>query len=227
MVAKLKYTIINHISISPMDYLLQIDTDFFLAVNSWHSSLLDPIMMVFSHRHTWIPMYLAIAFVLWRFFGWQRALIAILMIGVAAGLSDFVCANCIRPFVERMRPSNPENDISALVHIVNDYRSGKFGFPSCHAANTMALAMASSLILRVRVYTVFIFVWALLQCYSRLYLGVHYPGDLFVGGVVGIFFGSVIYLPVSRYVDFSSRNPRASVAPVLWTALAIMIYVVC
>lgn len=209
-----------------MDYLLQIDTDVFLAVNSWHSALLDPMMMVFSHRHTWIPMYIAIAFVLWRYFGWQRALIAMLMVGAAAAFSDFVCASCIRPVVERMRPSNPDNDISALVHIVNDYRSGKYGFPSCHAANTMALAIVSSLILRIRIYTIFIFVWALLQCYSRIYLGVHYPGDLIVGSAVGLVFGGLVYIPVSHYVDFRDHNPKASVAPVLWVALLIMIYVV-
>lgn len=209
-----------------MEFLLQLDTDVFLAINGWHAFILDPIMILFSHRHTWILMYVALAFVLWCYFGWQRTLVAIAIIGVSAGLSDFICASCIRPFFERMRPSNPENEISALVHLVNDYRSGKFGFPSCHAANTMALAMLSSLILCNRGYTIFIFGWALLQCYSRLYLGVHYLGDLIVGSAIGIIFASIVYDIVSRYVDFSERNAKATTLPVYLVAAAIMIYIV-
>lgn len=209
-----------------MDFLLQFDADVFLAINGWHTAVLDPIMILFSHRHTWILMYVTLAFVFWWFFGWQRALIAVAMMSIAAGMSDFICASCIRPFFERMRPSNPENEISALVHLVNDYRSGKFGFPSCHAANTMALAMTSSLIIRIRMFTIFIFGWALLQCYSRLYLGVHYPGDLIVGSIIGIIFGAVVYDLVSRYVDFRDRNPKATVIPVFLVAAATMIYVI-
>ncbi len=209
-----------------MDSILQLDTDALLAVNGLHTPWLDMMMKMFSGKMIWTILYVAIVAVMWRMFGWQRTLIAVIGAGIAVGLADFMCASVIRPLVERMRPTNPDNPISPLVHIVDGYRSGAYGFPSCHAANTMALAMFTSLIFRRWSYGVFIFAWALMQCYSRMYLGVHYPGDLIVGGLIGISFGWLVYVPISRYVDFRERNPRATVAPVIWTGAAVCLLIV-
>lgn len=209
-----------------MDFLLQLDNDILLAVNGVHAGWLDPMMKMFSGRMIWILLYVAIAAVMWRMYGWQRALIAVIGAGIAVGLADFTCASIIRPLVERMRPTNPDNPISPLVHIVNGYRSGAYGFPSCHAANTVALAMFTTLIIRRRGYGVFIFAWAALQCYSRMYLGVHYPGDLLVGGIIGAVLAWLVYQPISRCVDYRWPDPKASVAPVIWTGVAICALIV-
>lgn len=209
-----------------MDFLLQLDTDTLLAVNGAHTPWLDPMMKMFSGKTIWIVLYVAIAGVMWWMFGWQRAIIAVIGAGIAVGLADFTCASIIRPFVERMRPSNPDNPISPLVHIVDGYRSGAYGFPSCHAANTLALAMFTTLVIRRWSYGVFIFAWAGLQCYSRMYLGVHYPGDLLVGGMMGMALAWLVYLPVSRYIDFGERNPRAKVWPVILVGLAVCLWIV-
>ena len=75
----------------------------------------------------------------------------------------------------------------------NNYRSGSYGFPSCHAANTFALATIVSLIARQRGLTIFMFLWALITCYSRVYLGVHYPGDLIFGGIIGWLCALLVY----------------------------------
>ena len=95
------------------------------------------------------------------------------------------CATLIRPEVCRLRPSNPENPLSEMVHIVGGYRGGSYGFPSCHAANSFALASFLTLLFANRKLSLFIFAWAVLNSYSRVYLGVHYPGDLLVGAIIG------------------------------------------
>ncbi|MDE6693255.1 MAG: phosphatase PAP2 family protein [Muribaculaceae bacterium] len=209
-----------------MDYLLQLDTETFLTINGAHVEWLDQVMKMFSGRMIWILLYVMIAAMLCRTFGWQRALIAVLGAGIAVGLSDYTCASVIRPLVERLRPSNPDNPISEMVHIVNGYRSGAYGFPSCHAANTMALAMFTTLVFKRWGYGVVIFAWALMQCYSRIYLGVHYPGDLVAGAFVGILWAVLVYMPMNRYVDFRDFNLRAVTPPVAWTIVAICMLIV-
>lgn len=182
------------------EFLVDIDTKVFLALNGLHADCLDQFMYVFSGRFVWIPLYLFIAWMLVRRLGWKGGLIAICAIGLAAACSDLTCARIIRPAVERLRPANPDNPLSAMVHIVNGYRGGAYGFPSCHATNTFALALCSSLFMRRRLYTILIFTWAAAQCYTRIYLGVHYPGDILVGAAIGSFYAVCFYM-LGRYVS--------------------------
>lgn len=173
-----------------IEFLQNLDTDTFLALHNVRAQFLDPYVRAFSGKGIWVALYLAIAYAVIRQCGWKRGLLMLAAIGVAVGCSDAICAHVIRPAVERLRPSNPDNPISAMVHLVNGYKGGgKYGFPSCHATNTFALAVASSLTLRRRWYGAFIFAWAVLQCWSRIYLGVHYPGDILVGAIVGTIMG--------------------------------------
>lgn len=184
-----------------IDKIIEFDSNLLLWFNEMNTVFADPIMKDLSGRAIWIPFYVAIAGMFaWRY-GWKRALILIIAIGLAVGLSDMVCARLIRPFFQRLRPAHLENPLSLLVHIVDGYRGGRYGFPSCHAANSFALAVSSSLLLRVKNYSVFILFWALLMCYTRMYLGVHYPGDLIVGAAVGSLFGFLAYLCAARYTD--------------------------
>ncbi len=182
-----------------IDQLLHWDTQFLLFLNDFHHAFADPIVKELSGKWIWIPMYISIAGLVWRRFGWKNALILILAVGAALAITDYSCAKLIRPFFERLRPANTENPISAWVHIVENYRGGRYGFPSCHAANSFALATSTSLMLKVRWYTWFIFIWALFQCYTRVYLGVHYPGDLLVGACVGSMWGFLAYYFTRRY----------------------------
>ena len=120
------------------------------------------------------------------------------------------------------------NPISDMVHIVNGHRGGRYGFPSCHAANTFGLAFFVWFLFRKRWLTVFMMGWALLTCYSRVYLGVHYPGDLIAGTLVGLIAAYIVYrlfLKVSGYKTMK-KVPHIY-APILvggLTIVGILIY---
>lgn len=192
-----------------IEFLTNLDTSVFLALNGAHNAFFDSFMSLFSGRFIWIPMY---AMVLLVFFGASRprnALIYVMALVAAICLTDQICATLIRPAVERLRPSNVENAISQFTYVVNGYRGGPYGFPSCHAANSFALATFIALYVRRRSFTVFIMGWALFNCYTRIYLGVHYPGDILVGAIIGSCFGALCYYAASRFESAGNRTLRA------------------
>lgn len=193
-----------------LDFLSNIDSEIFLFFNNGlRSSFMDQMMMLFTGRFIWIPMYAAILLLLMRPLRWKAALTLTLALAAAIALTDQTCATFIRPLVERLRPSNPENPLSVYVRIVDNYRGGAYGFPSCHAANSFALATFMTLLVRRRGFIAFIVTWAVLNSYSRLYLGVHYPGDLLAGAAIGCLFGTLFYHMAARIIrrsKLASRN---------------------
>lgn len=176
-----------------IEYLNQLDTSVLLFFNGMHSPFFDRFMMLCTGRFIWIPMYVTILFILLKSFRPKLVLLYAVAIALAITLTDQTCSSLIRPLVERMRPSNIENPLSAYLHIVDGYRGGRYGFPSCHAANSFALAVFIVCLVRRWRLAIFIFGWAVLNSYSRLYLGVHYPGDLLVGAMIGSAFGYLCY----------------------------------
>ncbi|MGN1239605.1 MAG: phosphatase PAP2 family protein, partial [Paludibacteraceae bacterium] len=131
----------------------------------------------------------------------QEALLRLLIIfagfAVAVGLSDFVSSGLIKPWVCRLRPTH-EPALAGMVHLVNGYTGGLYGFVSSHAANTMACALLFSLLYRNRYATVGLMLWVALNCYSRMYLGVHYPGDIIGGLLVGAVLATLTYAALRR-----------------------------
>ncbi len=174
-------------------WLVEGDSSILLAVNGMHSSYFDTFMWLCSRKFEWIPFYLSILYVLFRNFNWRVVLYSLVAMGVILLLTDAVSSHFIRPVVARLRPSNLENPISEMIHIVDNHRGGRYGFPSSHASNSWGLVFFVGLLLRRRVLTTFLACWALLLCYSRLYLGVHYPGDLLAGMLLGAVVASLVY----------------------------------
>ena len=188
-----------------IEFLNNIDTQIFLFFNGIHFAYFDKLMPLITAKFTWVPMYATILFVLFKGYSWRQGVALLMGIIAAVALSDQICATVIRPVVERMRPANLDNPLSSLVHIVGGYRGGRYGFPSCHAANSFALAMIVSLIVRYRRCTLFVFFWAALNSYSRTYLGVHYPGDLICGAIIGMLCGAVCYYITCHFADIRYR----------------------
>lgn len=117
----------------------------------------------------------------------------LLVIVAIITICDQTASTLLKPMVERMRPSNLDNPISPMVHVVFDYRGGRYGFPSSHAANAWGMAFFAMYLVKRNKLTLFLFVWALIMSYSRIYLGVHYPGDLLVGTLIGLVAATVSY----------------------------------
>lgn len=196
--------------IDMMDFLINLDTDIFLYLNEIHAPFWDKFMWMFSGKFLWIPMYIMFLIVFFKDYGWKRAVILMVAMAIAVTLADQICGNYLRYYFTRLRPANPDNPISMMVHIVEGYRGGAYGFPSCHAANSFALAVFSALLFKKRRFVAFIFLWALVNAYSRIYLGVHYPGDLIVGAIIGGLAGTLCYWlarrAVSRWMEPGQRS---------------------
>lgn len=174
-------------------WLSDIDARLLLIVNGAHSPFFDSVMWCISGRWIWVPFYAVLAYLLFRRMSWKRASICLVTIGLIILTADQTCASLIRPEIGRLRPANLNNPLSSFVHVVNGYRGGRYGFPSCHAANTFALAVFMSLVIRHKWFTVMMFSWAFIVSYSRMYLGVHYFGDLFCGATIGSLFAVLFY----------------------------------
>lgn len=174
-------------------WLSDIDARLLLIVNGAHSPFFDSVMWCISGRWIWVPFYAVLAYLLFRRMSWKRASICLVTIGLIILAADQTCATLIRPEIGKLRPANLNNPLSSFVHVVNGYRGGRYGFPSCHAANTFALAVFMSLVIRHKWFTVMMFSWAFVVSYSRMYLGVHYFGDLFCGATIGSLFAVLFY----------------------------------
>lgn len=195
-----------------LETLQQLDQQILLTLNGLHTPFLDQFMWIFTGKWTWIPMYATILFILCKNFNFYVTAFTVIAIALTVTYADQVCATLIRPLAERMRPSNLNNPLSEFIHIVNGKRGGRYGFPSCHAANSFALAFFVMLFFKQRKLTFFIMSWAIINSYSRVYIGVHYPGDLLAGMLVGLSGALIIYylyryaLRIPRLASFIKYN---------------------
>lgn len=190
-----------------IDVIQQLDNQLLLWINGAHAAFFSTFMWYVSDRFIWLFLYAALLYVIIKNVGFNvKLLFVILIFAAATGLSDYICSSVIRPMVCRPRPSNIDSGISMLINTVNNYRGGHYGFPSSHAANSFALATISALYFRKRALTLFMFVWALALCYSRMYLGVHYPTDILCGAILGTAIAFAVYYAVNHYVTLKEKR---------------------
>lgn len=189
-----------------MEQLLEWDRELFFFLNGLHSPVMDLIMWYISNKYTWVPLYLILALLIVRKYG-VKSLLWFAGVAIALALSDQLTSSFMKPFFARWRPSRDPGIEAGLVHIVNNYRGGKYGFASSHAANAFAVALYIHLVLRPWYrWTWLLFIFAAVVSYSRIYLGVHYPGDLIVGGLIGMLCAFLSYLLVRWLIRVRSGS---------------------
>lgn len=167
-----------------LNQLEKLDQELFLFLNEQQSPFWDTIMVMVSNKYFWVPFYLLlIGYIIWRYK--KQSIPMLLMAIVGIGLADYVASGIFKPYFARLRPCH-DPELSAMVNLVRGC-GGKFGFLSSHASTGFALAVFFNLILtdRYLLFKVFLIIWAVLVSYSRIYLGVHYPGDIIGGAMVG------------------------------------------
>ena len=162
--------------------------------NGSNNVILDQLALVLTSGFTWIPLYVVLFIVVMRNNEtmMQIGLVvgaALLCILFADGFADGI----IKPLAERWRPSN-DPLVKYSVQVVDNLRMKDYSFCSAHAANTMSIAVFFSLLVRSRMLTIAMIVWSQVNCWTRLYLGVHYPLDIATGLLLGSVVGFLVYL---------------------------------
>jgi undecaprenyl-diphosphatase len=174
--------------------LIELDRQLLLAVNGSESLYLDTLVHTLTTALTWVPLYVSLFYLVLRN---NDSVVKILLIVGSAALCVILAGTIddtiVKPLVGRWRPAH-DPQIGAVVDIVNDYRGGRFGFFSAHACNTFSIAVFFSILVRSRLLALFLVTWSFINCWTRLYLGVHFPGDILVGLVWGAIVGIGVYI---------------------------------
>lgn len=209
-----------------MEELIHLDKELLLWLNGSDSLFMDSLIMTLTNAKTWIPLYLSLFYVVLK----SNATVKdILLVLAAAGacvlLAGTIDDTIVKPFVARWRPGH-DPEIGMLVDTVDGYRGGKYGFFSAHASNTFSIAVFFSLLMRQRLFTVFMVSYSLINCYTRMYLGVHYPGDITVGLLWGGLVGWSVYKGYCRLTTPAVYTRQLCDIPIAVLCLTLL-YAVC
>ena len=195
---------------SLLEQILEFDENLLLCLNSYHSPLWDNFFWIVTSTSVWIPLYLTLAYIFIKNHN-IRGVWFIIFIAILIVLCDQISSSVFKVYFERLRPSR-EPLLRDIVHIINHKRGGMYGFVSSHATNSFGLAMFLSLLFRNRWFNGIIFLWAIIFSYSRIYLGLHYPGDIIGGAILGLSLAGIVYAMfihfLPRFIFISHHNRR-------------------
>jgi undecaprenyl-diphosphatase len=165
----------------------------FFFLNGSDSVFWDNFFWIYTHISTWIPLYLSFFFVFMYKKHWKEIAWTLLTVALVIVLTDQISSHIFKPLFHRFRPTwHP--DFMDQVDIVFGYRGGMYGFISGHAANSFGFAAFTALLFRKRLFTGVVLMFAILNSYSRIYIGVHFISDVVVGALVGAAVGYAGYL---------------------------------
>ena len=186
--------------------LIDIDKQVMLALNGSDSLYMDGVMKIFTTTSVWIPVAAVLLFVVLKNNTPRGSLLAVLAVALTILACDQISSGLIKPIVARLRPSH-DPSFMHLIDTFNGYRSGSYSFTSSHACNSFGIFTIIALIIRNRALSLSLLLWACINSFSRIYLGVHYPGDILCGAIVGIVIGSIIFLIyhiIKKKIDYTS-----------------------
>lgn len=176
------------------DQIVSADKSATVFLNNDMGTAADTLFWGLSSRLIWVPVaiYFLYLIVVKRNYDWVMKAAIVLGLVITITLCDQITSSIFKPLVMRFRPSH-DIEICAMLHYVNNYHGGNYGFMSSHAANAFGAAMLGAEIIRKRYFTIFLFSLATLVSYSRIYLGVHFLGDVVCGAIVGITIAIIIH----------------------------------
>jgi len=177
------------------DGLIGIDKKIFLALNHFAVPEVDPFMRFLSGPVPWIIFILGFLLVNWYIPENKKKVRFLMMLGsliIAYAISEQTSVHLFKEVFMRLRPCH-EPTLAGQVRLVVSHCGGQYGFVSTHSTNSFTLAILSALLIHRRWFTISVFSWAILVSYSRIYVGVHYPGDVLCGMILGLFIGTSVY----------------------------------
>ena len=185
--------------------ITDLDKYLLLSINGSDSIFWDGCMKVYTTIAIWIPLILMLVYILIKNNSFKDFLLLFFSFLLVVVFTDVISSGICKPFFERWRPTN-DPELMYLVDVVDNIRGKDYGFTSSHAANSFGIATFMLLLVKNRALTISLLVWASMNAFTRMYLGVHYPGDILAGTLIGVTVGWGMYRLYRYVAKHQKRN---------------------